>query len=410
MLVSDGVRPDFLGAYGDSKVNTPTIDWLGKNGICFENVITSAPWTLPSVSSFISGIYSHKLGMFDWQQPLPDNVKTLFHYLKEEDYKVASFVFNEKHLFSNMDFANTQGNCMNINNILPWIEKNKDEKFFLYIHSWWTHIPYEIKDSAEEWREENQRLLKLLQRGEKEDITLCKELYRKSIEKASEELLQGIIKFLKDKNKFEDTMIIFTSDHGETWGERLSDKSEITNNFTLHGRYLYDESIKIPFIIYHPDQSLSNIRVKKQIRTIDILPSLLDVLGIQKHDDKSWRDIDGRSFWNCWEKECNPRIAITSTTDTKSNKIINHQLMRMSIRLPPWKMIWNLSTDELELYNLRKDPEETTNVYNKNEEVGSTLKGLLGKELESVPPGNLPDEKKEKYSIKQSIRSLKGIK
>lgn len=403
-IISDSIREDYLGVHGCTKTKTPTVEWLARNGVYFNNVISSAPWTLPSISSYISGIYSHKLGMFDWKQEFPSDVKTLFHYFLDNGYEVGSFVFDEDNLFSNMRFAQTQGHTRNLDEILPWIDKNSSKKFFLFLHSWWTHIPYGIRETAEDWRRENRDLLLKLREGDKNSIELCKKAYIESIENISENFVGGITEKLEKEDILEDTMIIFTSDHGETWGERIVDRSEITNNFTLHGRYLYDESIMVPLILYHPGSLPSNKIINSQIRTIDVMPTVIEMFKLGGGSgEKPQEPIDGRSLTDLIFEDPEPgnkdRAAISSTTDTISEKIIKHEMVKMSIRLPPWKFIWTLTINEEELYNIKEDPNEKNNTGEQLKEVSSSLKHVLKNELNYVPADNLPQNIQERYII-----------
>ena len=142
-LIVDCLRADYLGCYGNTNVHTPAVDKLASEGILFEKTIATATWTPPSMAAIFSGIYPHRLGMYKFEDPFLPNVKTLFHYFSEKKYRIGSYVFDEECLFKNFDKAKVQDNFRDFEKPLNWIKGNYKHNFFLFIHYYWVHGPYE---------------------------------------------------------------------------------------------------------------------------------------------------------------------------------------------------------------------------------------------------------------------------
>lgn len=435
LIVIDCLRPDFLGCYGNKGIYTPTIDRLANQGALFEQAITSAPWTMPSLSSIASGISAHKLRMFEWRQAFPSDIKTIFHYLRENNYEVASFVSNEKTVFANNDFCNVLGKSREIPDVLGWIENHSQDNFFLFLHYWGVHAPYFFKYSAEAWYEGVDEILKIVRKsdtfsprigGQRGGVKLARRLYANAVERMSEEFVSAIVDKLTHLRILDDTLIIITADHGDSWGERIKDKTKI-DLFSLHGAFLYDEILKVPLIFSCPAVIPTGRRIKHQVRSIDIFPTILDALNIPLSHE-NFRSIDGISLkpmiYDKWNGK--PLKAISSTSEyslTESDRSFSSRLSiynedyiasskdeirsvsKISLRTPEWKLIWNIHDDDnMELYNLQNDPKETQNQIGNYPELEKQLISELEEELKFVVSGEEAEE--ERKSIKTILRGL----
>jgi arylsulfatase A-like enzyme len=409
LLVVDALRSDYLGCYGNGEVKTTEVDTLAREGVKFDQAISTATWTPPSTSAIISGIFPHKLGIYDFDTVFNPQIKTIFHYFLENDYEIGSYVFDEKYLFSKFDFACVQGNFMDYTKPLNWIKKNKHKDFFLYLHYYWVHGPYEPQNSAEAWSKSNQKLLAML-REDPEGVEKCKTLYKKAVEVMSEEWLAQILNTLKEEDILDDTLIVLTSDHGESWGERIKDKSTIRVNFDLHGRFLYDELLKIPLIFRMPKYLPAGITVKRQVRNIDIMPTIIDIAGISQSQitdgvslkSMIFKEMDGKKDD---KMDKNRGLQAVSSAPDVEGKTIMRQIAKISLRTLQWKLIWSLKESFEELYHLRDDPGETVNVAAEYTDVHRALKALLEEELKKAPPEHIP--RKEEQKIKDKIRELR---
>ena len=109
VYVSDALRTDHLGCYGARYVNTRTIDELAAGGVRFAQAICVAPWTAPSTTSIVTGLYAHHHGYLHWDATLDPTVETIFRAFSAHGYEVGSFVFDTNYLFKDLPEANVLG-------------------------------------------------------------------------------------------------------------------------------------------------------------------------------------------------------------------------------------------------------------------------------------------------------------
>jgi arylsulfatase A-like enzyme len=331
--------------------------------------------------------------MFSWDQPLRENIKTLFHYLSNQGYEIGSFVFDEKYLFSQMPFTYVQGHSRDFNQVIKWIRNHQNKPFFLFLHGWRTHIPWVLQSSAQAWTAAVAKLQKKLREDWETGRQECIQLYQQAIEAASEIEIASLVETLRELRLFDDTLLIVMADHGESWGERIRDKSEITDNFALHGRFLYEECLRVPLILHCPNFLPAGIVFEPQIRTIDICPSILDFVEIEA--DQSAVQIEGQSLkyflldnvaesHNLSAISCTTRTILKSLKETQTVSFMDH-LSKLSITDPPWKFILSIYTNQIELYNLTVDPGERNNCTQDYPDIVDEMTAIMQKELATVP-------------------------
>lgn len=375
VLVVDSLREDFC--YGP-ETDTPTVDRLREEGTTFRQAISGATWTPPSMSSIFSGVYPHRLNMYDFESPFPEDVDSMFKSFEDEGYEVGSFVFDEDYLFNEVPEANVVDNFRDYERTHDWIDEHSDDDFFLFVHHYWVHGPYEPKESAEAWTEGNEEIKRDLRENHEEAVERCREKYADAVEEMSEEWLDGILGELERQGILDETLIVFTGDHGESWGERFDDKSEITKNFHLHGKLLYDELIRVPLVFRYPDEIPEGREIDEQVRHVDIQPTVTEISGVDVEDGI---ERDGRPLTDAFgEGDVEDRTAVSSATDVNIEK-----LDKMSVRQPDRKLIKTFSTDEVELYDLQQDPGETENLADDRPEDRDKLLDILEKEMEKAP-------------------------
>lgn len=388
VLIVDSLRQDYCLS---NKTVTPSLDDLQKDSVTFDRAISGASWTAPSMSSIFSGIYPHRLGMYNFSESYPPGVQTLFSAVENSGYEVGSFVFNDDVLFRNVPSANVIDDFRDYDKPEQWIINHTDDDFFLFIHHLWVHSPYEIPDSPEDWMHMNAEIHKDLRTNHSNAKSEYKEKYIEAIERMDKNWLRRLIETLKNNGIYEDTLIIFTSDHGESWGGRFSDKSDIKSNFHMHGKQLYDEHIRVPLIVKNPDSDIGDEKVKEQVRHVDIFPTVIDLLGIEANGE--W-DRDGRSLAPVFSgDEINSRSAISSATGSDFQTI-----EKFSWREVNEKLIWNIPESSIEYYDLDVDPGEVENMEQKNPKRAKKYLDCLRLEYDKIPdePLKLTEEAKER--------------
>lgn len=380
VFVLDCVRYDCLGCNGNEDVYTPTIDEIARQGVVFHKHFTVSPWTNPSVASFVTGIYPHKLNTFSYKTNFPPKTKTLFDYFNQLGGGNGCFLKNF-HFFGGREGINIVDYVWHTPSILRWMEENNDRDYFLYLHYWNTHPPYFTKFSAEGYFDGLHEIVSMLKSGNAKKVNKVRQLYQHSVERASEEFIYSVMEKLDKLGSLDDATIIITADHGESFGER-EDDSEKVDVFGMHGRYLYEEVLHIPLIIR--SRSLPcGVNIDKLSRSIDVMPTILSLYGWEP-DQRSLK-MNGRSLFDVIDgKEGKERESFFMTTylDRFDKDVVSESFEKYGYRYGKWKLIYNKYTRNLELYDLEQDPCEVNNLSKQLPEKRDDLFRTLCTEIE----------------------------
>lgn len=367
VFVSDALRADHVGAYGARNVRTPTLDDLCAGGLRFDQAIAAAPWTAPSMMSMVTGLYPHRHGYYAWTEHNPA-LRTVFDAFAEADRDVASFVFDRTFLFKDLRNANVLGETETLDSVTEWLRAPHERPFLCFVHSWATHMPHRIAHGRrKEWRSAKLEFLARLQEGSETSIEGCRDEYRQGVEHMSETLLAELLGELETTGLRESTAVIFLSDHGESWGERLPDKSELKGIYHLHGATLYDEILRVPLAVSAPGR-IEPALVEAQVSSVDVVPTALELAGLPPIE------CDGVSLLARAAGEALGEPVFSFTTDRGA-------LSQAAIRQPPWKLIRHLESGEEEGYRLDLDPGETDD---RAREAPVELRFQLERELEDA--------------------------
>ena len=382
VVTVDTLRPDHLGCYGYPDIETPALDGLAKRGVLFENAVVQTPLTPPSHASIFTGQNPnmHKVrntGGF----VLPSSSHPLARILQEQGWDTAAFIGSAvlKKLFGfNNGFAvyddemPRPGNrnefredperkaSVVVDRAIAWLDKRPEGKpFFLWVHLYDPHIPYQ--PPAEFARK---------YKGRPYDGEIA----------YTDQQIGRLFDAVGKKSPADKTVIAVLSDHGESLGEH----GEHT-----HGVFLYDSTLRIPFLIAGPGIP-AGVRVKQQARSIDFLPTLLQVLG-------------GRAAGSVQGVSLVPAFAGAGVATESSYAETLYPKMNMNwselraIRTNRWKYI---RAPRSELYDLASDPGETKNVILQN----SAEAGKFEAQLKIiVSPGGNGTEKVETAMLNERV-------
>ena len=384
VYVSDALRADHLGCYGARFINTKTIDELAAGGIRFDQAISAAPWTAPSMTSMVTGLYPHHHGYLHWDAVLDPTTETLFRALSAHGYEVGTFVFDRSYLFKEIPEANIQGTSESLDGAIEWLREKRANPFLLFFHNWATHMPYEILHSErKDWLSAKQEVIGGIQADSATALEATREGYRKAVERQSETLVASLLEELESLGLLEHTVFAFLSDHGESWGERFPDKQDVQGVYHMHGATLYDEIVQVPLILSAPGQLEPGV-VREQVRSIDLMPTLLELTGVPSGE------IDGISLL----KEEGDRPAVIAGTDMGA-------LTKLAVRMPPWKLILHVESGEEDAYNLELDPRE---LDSRPADVPPELRERVFQELESAERRELTEE--EEATVAKRLADL----
>jgi len=403
IVVADSLRHDVAGCFGGA-ARTPLLDRLALSSVLFERAISAAPWTVPSVSAMLTGIYPHRLGLAKWEQPWPESHPSLFDLARGAGFEVGSFVFDQRHLFSRVPAAGVVGSSQDLEPMLSWLAAHRGERFVAFVHYWWTHIPYVDKPmSMPAWRAATVRVLEAMRSGAAA-VDGVKQLYLRAVERFSERFLRQ----LTDSLDLDATWLVMLADHGEGFGER-QEVAALTDVFDLHGNTLYDEVLRVPLVI-RPPGGTEPRRVREIVRTVDLAPTTAELCGFGALPDAG-ADLDGVSLAKCVRDGASP-------PDLDALSVSNHDFVDLpelprdprelwngfALSTERYKQIWYPAEDRRMVFDLQADPGETIDVA---DDCGDRLApgwARLACELERATVGELdPDD------VERVRRRLEGL-
>ncbi|NLV08381.1 sulfatase-like hydrolase/transferase [Halomicrobium mukohataei] len=323
LYVSDSLRYKNLGINGYDKDITPSIDAVGEDGITFSNVYAQGTWTIPSSASVFTGLYPESHGANQFEQPLSTNIPHIAKAL--DNVKTACFstnpiVSSERNYDQGFDEFFDLGDALEpdvmdtVNDaLLPWVEKNSDESFFVLVWGMGTHQPYKTpadianNESTNEEREWKAPTLTGLERSK---IDTVESRYNDVISYTDEKFGE-FVELLKKEEIYDETSLIFTSDHGNMFDEharlehspawireplrRILPKSFKTNYGLFDrsawighlGIYPYDELLHVPLVFKPAESTDIEPRYTDQydgnVELIDLAPTIADIFDVDAH-------------------------------------------------------------------------------------------------------------------------------
>lgn len=408
ILISiDTLRADHLGCYGYKRDTSPNIDKFAKESVLFKNSRSQSHWTCPSHLSLLTSLFPSVFKVWEWPNPgrLSNKYLTLAEILKNEGYKTAAFtegvVVSEKYGFKQGfdEFyeplhASAEGDIRNTFNryAIEWINRKKKDKMFIFLHCYDVHLPY---DPPEPFKSRfssqftpankladlhslrhvflNNDSMRFLGNKAKKDpnfLSTMIALYDGEINNVDNELEKFFYK-LKDMKLFDDTLIIFISDHGEQFNE--------------HGSFghcnLYDTELHTPLIIHLP--KLLNHYNRQIINTIvgniDLIPTILEILEINSTGKNIFQ---GFSFLNVMKR------TVPFHRPFVFSESLNEESHICAVATDRFKYLFNAKGKE-ELYDVMSDPKEENNLLLVNKS-GSNIRNvrdkffkLLGNQIQS---------------------------
>jgi len=419
-ITMTNLRYDHMSSNGYFRPTTPNLDKLAKESLIFDNAFSHSSWTLPEAISIYTSLYPYQHGVMsrhDGSQ-LPKDFLTLVDILNKHEYDTVAFTGGfdyspeyglinrfSKYVECSEEARRVDGTLVGfrsgvgsklyggfsctIAKALGWIKNSVGGKFFMHVQGYDAHCPFSHEggdmydpnylgtvdfsdclwtyDSAETTVKEGKTYYEVFSaKGTNEKKVLLSEddiehlvaLYDESITVADREIGR-FIDSLKSLGFYDKTIIVFTSEHGDMFGK----KARFMRGGPRRGTF-YDDVLHVPLMIKHP--RIESLRVDGLAEHIDIMPTLLDFLGI--YPSKS---MEGKSLTPLiFKKEEIHRYVFAGSEfrPPEVNPFFVKRTRIEAIRNRQWKMIQETVLDNdlrsqiLELYDIKKDSIEANNV------------------------------------------------
>lgn len=265
----DSLRKDFLHTYAPRHNRYTFLDELSEQGCIFDDAFPGGNWTMPSHASMFTALDATSHMIWSWQHRFPPGTQTAFEFFHDAGYTVGCFAVPQLGaLFSDspIDYAGESHSP----NLFKCLESPKP--FFVFWHTFNVHYPYGIVrpkdyDDVESDYDLPSRTLNYLRHLILTDQTeIILDSYRREVHQAAR-WVQGLVAKLKKLGKFENTYIILTADHGETW----------VKNTSFHQNF-QEGVLRVPLAIIGPD--INHSRVSSPVSLTDLLPTVLELCEV----------------------------------------------------------------------------------------------------------------------------------
>lgn len=431
ILTVDTLRADHLGCYGATRVATPHIDRIAREGALFDNAACPMPMTRPSLSTVHTSRYPREHGVVNNAVALPSDAVTLAEVLAQAGYATAGFTSvrlldAESGLAQGFStFFAPEAHQIDAGEIVPraldWLgARDPARPFFVWLHLFDPHLPYAPPPQfvrgtgvdAVSWRS------LLATAGENGGDVPARVLER------ALELYAGEVAYVDDwvgkvlahldaLGVLDETVIVFTADHGECFDHGV---------FFEHADCLYDGAVRVPLLMRYPTRVAAGTRVAAQVEHLDVAPTILTLAGIAPapafrghallasatsdppaSSSPSFALIEHPLYQSrAAQLRRRKQDRIRSVGGMPTRQIVVDR-PNSALRGEEWKVISN--GPDTELYELREDPSEVHDVAAQKPEVTAELRRILDEKL-AQHPLQLREPEAVNERLRETLRAL----
>jgi len=360
LVTLDTTRADRLGAYGFAAIETPNLDRIAREGVLFEHAVAPAPLTLPAHSSLFTSKLPPAHGVRDnGGFFLDDRETTMAERLKSRGFRtggfVGAYVLDHKwgvaqgfeKYFDNFDLSKYRSVSLSsverrgnevADRALEWLDSVGSSKFFAWVHFYDAHSPY---DPPEPYKS------RYSDRPYAGEIAFV------------DSQVGRLLAWLDAHQLLDKTIVVVIGDHGES----LGDHGEGT-----HGFFVYESVLHVPLLIRAPYEAVLGRKVSDVVRSVDVLPTLLDLLGIQSSDR-----FEGQSLTSLMTG-ARTTLGLDAYAEAVYPRFHFGWSDLRTLRSGRYKYI---EAPRPELYDLDKDPKESTNIYPQRRALGGQMSARL---------------------------------
>jgi arylsulfatase A-like enzyme len=417
----DTLRADHASLYGYKRDTTPFLRKLAATSVVFDDCQAQATWTKPSIASLLTSIYSYTHGIFNDYDTIPKGAATLAEQLRNAGYVTANiaaspwagkitglqrgfdyvmeFPVIQRHRTDTADRGTDSAALNKV--VFPWLERHRDEPFFLYAHATDPHAPYRPPAGFEEkfanpaeTAEFNRDYASLRDQGQYGGGTVvsrdgCKmngidpdKFIRRAIDRYDGEVLHNdanlelLAAKLKQLGILDNTLIIVVSDHGEEFWD---------HGWTAHGHSLYQELAHCVFLMWNPKLLSASRRVTEPVQLIDVMPTVLDLLNLKAPDIVQGQSLAPLAKGRPFHRRTPVMTSRFAHPNAKPNGFVpENRINTFALIEANWKLIYRekgkeVGLNRVELYDRRTDRTETNNVAGAHPQDVERMMAELGK-------------------------------
>jgi arylsulfatase A-like enzyme len=414
-IVVDALRPDVIASFHDDADDaaklaaptppleallprvpglTPAIDALAKRGVRFTRAYSGGSWTRPGTLAMLAGARSSELGL-DTQQWVLHEADTARFYASDppllpliarrhgastQAFVNNYFMVGYAPVGVDMGFEHVADHRYRTRDTLEvtrdattWIRDHRDTRFFMFVNYNSPHEPYEPPP----------KLLERIPPPPAGPADRTARLYMAEAAK-DDEAIGVVVEALADAGLRERTIIVVTSDHGETMSSAHTGTSALDHMPIRyhHAVSNFEETTHVPILVVAPGLLPEDRMVKERVRSTDLAPTITELLGLEPHPRFSGRSLVALAKG---EKEKDERVVVSEGRGTRS---IIHGRHRLIVRegLVRTTMYADRSvTSNEELYDLTDDPGERHDLAPAQPELVAEMRARLDAALKNVP-------------------------
>jgi arylsulfatase A-like enzyme len=447
IVVLDTLRADHVSAYGYPRETSPNLDRLAREGVLFENAIAPSPWSLPSHVSLLTGKYQFEHGivdvpvmsMFGRSEPAMNGSKTLGQALQQHGYRTAAFSANRTYFSANLgffkgfshfeDYYDSVADCL-VRTLygrefarvyLTRSDRSGPRRFIRWL-GWESLLDKDDEGAApggtqgvrKRAPEVNRQVLRWIDSTPHERPFLAMlnyfdvhhryggpvgyhgpwsganesggddviNEYDNGI-KYDDDALGELLQALDKRGLLKNTLVVITSDHGESLGE---------HHIAYHGEALYREQVWVPLVFWSPGRVPAGVRVPNVVSNASVPATTISILTLPPVADFRRPSVDGLWTGRASTEDTGivsevAQIYPTAAEDLVSEKYVptSMQGAMKSLTTEQWQLITHERLGN-QLYDYRSDPRELTDVYHNAN--AQHVVGKLRQQLQFVVTGD----------------------
>jgi arylsulfatase A-like enzyme len=437
LILADTLRADHLELHGYQRVTAPTLTRLAREGAWFRNAIAQATWTQPSVASLLTSLYPSSHGVCDFDSKIPDDVQTIAESYQNAGHSTVGFSsvnftgrhsnahrgFDELHESVSLpDDGSSKTAREYVDRLVAWLEKNRDVPFFVFLHLLDPHSPYRphspydrlwvdresgrkhllrIKTVREQIHDSLMHRFAMPSRREvmragldpAEYIECEKGWYDGSIRGMDEEIAR-VLKKLDELGIGFDTLVVFTSDHGEEFFD---------HGRTFHGQSVYSELTGVPLIMNWPAGIDAGVEIVQTVQLIDLMPTMLELSGIPVPNQ-----VQGRSLASIFtdRRPLEPMPAFSEKPRTQTRYSPEPRgVESVAVYRDRWKLIRTADAEvvRFELFDRLSDRADMENVASEHPEIVGELDQLITEWKSAVDSNSHRKESDPRFRVTKEM-------